>query len=94
MKKWESKKQLRKRIAQLEGALSVTGPSVHIVEKDITNVCYSVDIEDRVPAEFIKEDIARRLGSMLLPHIHWDISRNMISGRNKITGMIKVVIDK
>jgi hypothetical protein len=94
MKKWQSKKQLRNRIAYLEGMLDCSKPTINILEKNITEFGYSLDLEERIPVDCIKRDIARRLGDMLLPHIHWDVGVNTMTGNKTLKGFIKVVIDK
>ena len=84
-----------KRIVELEAQIEILThfkqPLVIRNEKDTLTFVETVVIEDGVPIDILKEEIARKMVEAAKDHIHYDIE-DMENGQRVLTGYLTVVM--
>lgn len=70
-KNFQTKRQLREENKRLKFMLNRPEP-IHFVEREVEKVSFCTEIEENIPTEVIKRQIARGLIDYLEPFIEWD----------------------
>ena len=71
-KNFKTKRKLREEIAFLEGMQHQITPVLR-VERNIVKINASMHIEDRMPADFAKRELLRRLTDKIAEFTSWDV---------------------
>ena len=77
-KNYESKRELREKIARLEGMLAVPATEIEMVERTVQVVTGKILIEDEMPQHVIdsyKIDCIMRMVRELKPLVEWDVEK-------------------